>query len=239
MIFAYVTTLLLIWISTMTIVVWPCRVQYSLTGYQGGAPTGRKRKKVVFSPSPLSLDYKNIGHLFLGAEPPHLPTCIPHKHPILIILFLVYHFVSCWIPSVLSHKEPEAQSARQQVNDSNLGKNCGSKSQTGLSWVWVRGVLVSEQFLYLSTFFQAVRRKSRFLTESLGPWLLQLKIMHMRKKYLRVGLFALSERINVEHLADSWAHSKCSRNNSCNFNNAEDGDGIGHGWVEVWNDGSN
>ncbi len=81
-------------------------------GYEGGAndvslEEKRMRKKSVFSPPPL--DYKNVAHLMLGAEPPCLPTCIPHKGPILINLFLAYHFVSPLIPSVLRHEEPEPQ----------------------------------------------------------------------------------------------------------------------------------
>ena len=37
-------------------------------------------------PFPLSFDYKHVTHLILGPEPPCLPACIPHKHPILINL---------------------------------------------------------------------------------------------------------------------------------------------------------
>ena len=39
---------------------------------------------------PLSLDCKYVAYLILGAEPPCLPACIPHKCPILINLFLDY-----------------------------------------------------------------------------------------------------------------------------------------------------
>lgn len=58
---------------------------------------------------PLPLDDKTVAHQILGAELPCLPTCISHKCPILINLFLAYHFVSCWIPSVRRHEEPEPQ----------------------------------------------------------------------------------------------------------------------------------
>ena len=57
-------------------------------------------KKVAFPAPALPLDSKNVAHLKLGTEPPHLPAFIPHKHPILRTLFLAYHFVSGWIPSV-------------------------------------------------------------------------------------------------------------------------------------------
>ena len=50
--------------------------------------TQRRRKKAVFSPPPLSLAYKNVAQLIIGAAPPHLPTYIPHKCPILINLGL-------------------------------------------------------------------------------------------------------------------------------------------------------
>ena len=42
----------------------------------------------VFSLSPLSLDYKPVAQLILGAEPPHLPPRISHKHHILIYFTL-------------------------------------------------------------------------------------------------------------------------------------------------------
>ena len=59
-------------------------------------------------PSPRSFDYKNAACLILRAEPPCLPACILHKHPILVNLLLAYHFAFCRIPSVLRHKEPES-----------------------------------------------------------------------------------------------------------------------------------
>ena len=71
--------------------------------------TQRRRKKAVFPPPPLSLAYKNVAQLILGAEPPCLPACTFHKHLILISLFLAYRFVYCEIPSVLRHKEPQTQ----------------------------------------------------------------------------------------------------------------------------------
>ena len=40
--------------------------------------------------SALCLDYKYVVHIILGAEPPRLPTCVPHKHPILINVSLAY-----------------------------------------------------------------------------------------------------------------------------------------------------
>ena len=86
-ILVYVTIFLLIGVSTLTVLVWPHRVKYSSTWYKGGAndvslmSTWRMRKKAVFSCSPFSLDHKNAAHLILGAEPPCLPACIPHKHP--------------------------------------------------------------------------------------------------------------------------------------------------------------
>ena len=67
---------------------------------------GRGRRWSSLSPN-FSFDYKNVAHLVLGAEPSCLPTCILHKHPIVINLLLTCHFASCWIPSVLRHKEPE------------------------------------------------------------------------------------------------------------------------------------
>ena len=45
-------------------------------------------------PSPLSLNYKTVARLNLRAEPPRLPVPISDKHPILINLFLAYHFFS-------------------------------------------------------------------------------------------------------------------------------------------------
>ena len=68
-----------------------------------------------------------VADLILGAESPCLPACISHKHPVLINLFLAYHFVSCWILSVLRHKEPEPQYAQT----TGWVKNHGSTSQPG------------------------------------------------------------------------------------------------------------
>ena len=99
--------------------------------------TQRIRKKAVFPPHPFSLDYKNLAHLVLGAEPLSLPTYIPHKPPILINLFLAYHFVSCWIPSVLSLSK-----SWHQVSNSNY-KTVASSPNLGFGWVRVRGVSVS------------------------------------------------------------------------------------------------
>ena len=52
-----------------------------------------KEEEAVLSLSLLSLDYKNVAHLLLRAEPSHLPACLPHKCPILN-LFLADHFAS-------------------------------------------------------------------------------------------------------------------------------------------------
>lgn len=122
------------WISTMTVLVWPYRVKYSLTPYRG-ATTQRKRKRQSFLTS-LPLDYKTVIHLILGAEPPCLPACISHKRPILINLFLAYHFVFHWIPSVLRNKEPEPSKCGYQVSDSNI-KTVDSSPNLDLGWVWV------------------------------------------------------------------------------------------------------
>ena len=65
----------------------------SLTRYKGGGTTYERGRGSLFPP-PLHLDYKIVAHLILEAEPPSLPVCISHKHPILINLFLAYHFVS-------------------------------------------------------------------------------------------------------------------------------------------------
>ena len=112
-ILAYVTTLLLIGISTVIVPVWPHRFKYSLTNYEGGdndvsmtSTPLEKEEEAVLSLSLLSLDYKNVAHLLLRAEPSHLPACLPHKCPILN-LFLADHFASRWIPFVLRHVEPE------------------------------------------------------------------------------------------------------------------------------------
>ena len=134
-ILAYVTTLPLMWISTMTVLVWIHRVTYSHIWYEGGASdvtcTWRVRKKAIFAPCPLSLDYKTAAHLILRVEPPCLPACTSHKHPILINQFLAYHFVS--LTEFLLHLETKNQSlskSRHHVNDSTL-KNHGFKSCCG------------------------------------------------------------------------------------------------------------
>ena len=125
--FSNVTTLLLIWISTMTVPVWPHRVKYSLTGCKGEATdislmsTRRMRKKAVVFPFALIWDYKNVAHLILGQSFfPCLLTCIPHRCLIkkkkvllkkclnksiscLSFCLLLNSFVS------LRHKEPEPQ----------------------------------------------------------------------------------------------------------------------------------
>ena len=60
-----------------------------LTRYKGGA------NDASLTSFPTPLDYKNVAHLILWAEPPCLPICISHKRLFLINLFLAYHFVSC------------------------------------------------------------------------------------------------------------------------------------------------
>ena len=52
------------------------------------------------------LHWKSLPFL---AKPPRLPAYIPHKHLIIINLFLLYHLVSHCIPSVVRHKKPEPQ----------------------------------------------------------------------------------------------------------------------------------
>ena len=131
-------TLPLIWMSSMTVLVWPHGVKYAHTWYKGEArdarltSTGRMRKKVVFSPSPLPLDYKTVAHLILRAKPPHLPSCSSHKYLIFITLFHAYHFVSCWIHSVPRHKEPAPlRSDTRWVILIKKKKKKGFKSQSG------------------------------------------------------------------------------------------------------------
>ena len=68
---------------------------------------------------PLSLDNKTVAHQILGADPPCLPSCICHKHPIIISLFLAYHFVSYWIPSARRNEEPNLSNSRHWVSDSD------------------------------------------------------------------------------------------------------------------------
>ena len=113
---AQVTTPLLIGTSTTTVLVAPHKVKYVLTQNEEGAgdvsltlPSTRRVRKVDFPSPPRSLDHKTVAHLILGPEPPCLPACIPHKHPVCINRFLAYPLVSRSIPSVLRHKEPELQ----------------------------------------------------------------------------------------------------------------------------------
>ena len=90
----------------------PYRVKYCLTRYQGGATTrGQKKNKRggrggLFPPA-LPSDDKTVVRLILGAEPPCLPTCISHKHFILINKSISCLSLCCRIPSALMHKEPE------------------------------------------------------------------------------------------------------------------------------------
>ena len=81
------------------------RVQYSLTGHEGGANHGslfKEREMGSLSPSPLPLDYINVAHLILG-----LACLLASLTRVLINPFLA--FVFCRIPSVPRHKEPETQ----------------------------------------------------------------------------------------------------------------------------------
>ena len=48
---------------------------------------------MAFSPSHFSFDYITVAHYVLRAAPSHLPTCKPHKRPILI-----NHFLSITLP---------------------------------------------------------------------------------------------------------------------------------------------
>ena len=117
--------LLLIWRSTTTLVLCPHRVRYSLTK--------ELPKNEEEAPTPLGL--YNFAHLILGAEPPRLPACISHKHPVLINLSLAYPFVSRWIPSAQRHKESELQWVQTPGEWFSLkqtnGKKCGFKTQFG------------------------------------------------------------------------------------------------------------
>ena len=58
--------------------------------------------------SALCLDYKYVVHIILGAEPPRLPTCVPHKHPILINVSLAYQ--------KKKKKRKEKQREKAQIN---------------------------------------------------------------------------------------------------------------------------
>ena len=100
------TALLLIWIYTLP------DTKEELLLQEG-------RRGSLFQ-SPLPLDNKTVAHWILGPEPPCLPACISHKHPILISLFLAHYFVSRWIPSAWSHKNLNLSKSRHWVNDSIL-----------------------------------------------------------------------------------------------------------------------
>lgn len=69
--------------------------------------TWRMRKKVVFSPSPLSFTYKSVASRVLGEAPPCLPTWISHQHPMLIDV-LTCHYASRWILPALRQKTPSS-----------------------------------------------------------------------------------------------------------------------------------
>ena len=111
-IWAYATTLLLIWISAMTVLVWSHRVRYSLTGYKGGAndvslttSTWRKRKTWSF-PTPhfpwtIKMQFtKSLGQCFFAC--PLYPSQVSYLNK----------SISCtspWIPSELRNKDLELQ----------------------------------------------------------------------------------------------------------------------------------
>ena len=78
-----------------------------------------KRKRRSF-PTPSPLHDKTVAQRILRTEPPCLPTCISHKCPDLIDLFLAYHFVSCWIRSAWRHEELNLSESRHQLGDFNL-----------------------------------------------------------------------------------------------------------------------
>ena len=92
---------LLMWLSTRMVLLWPHRVDCSYLIRRCKPDVYLKNEEEGgLSGSPLSLVTDTV-HLIPRAEPPCLPTWIPHKCPILINLFLAYQFVSCWIPFVL------------------------------------------------------------------------------------------------------------------------------------------
>ena len=105
--FSNVTTLLLIWISTRTVLVWPHRLKYSLSGYQGGysdvslTSTQRMRKKAIFSYSPLSLEYKNVAHIIFRTE--HLSSLLVSLTSVLSFFFF------CLLGLHLWHMEVESE----------------------------------------------------------------------------------------------------------------------------------
>ena len=83
---------------------------------------------------PLPLDDKSVAHWILGAGPPFLPTYIFHKHPILINVFLAYHFVSEFLLCrgiLLQRGWRTWTSVKPDTWWVFLIKNCGFKSQSG------------------------------------------------------------------------------------------------------------
>ena len=126
------TALLLIWISTVTVLVWLYGVKYSLTDTEE-EPLLEERGWGGLFPPPLPLEDKTVAHLILGTEPPCLLACISHKHPILINLYPAYPFFSCWILSAQRHKDPEPQWVWTLMSDSNL-KTMGTSPSLGSSW---------------------------------------------------------------------------------------------------------
>ena len=83
--------------------------------------TPRNSKGRAF-PTPTPLGGENCSPLILRAEPSCLSTCITHKPPISINLFLAYHFVS------------------HRVSDSGLN-NVGSSPSLGSRWVRARSAV--------------------------------------------------------------------------------------------------
>ena len=76
----------------------------------------RMRKNTVFSPPHFFFDYTNVAPLVPGvAVLSCQPTCILHRHTILINSLFAYHFASHWIPSVTKWKNPSLSSEPRWV----------------------------------------------------------------------------------------------------------------------------
>ena len=76
----------------------------------------RMRKNMVFFPPHFFFDYTNVAPLVPGvAVLSCQPTCISHKHTMLINSLFAYHFASHWIPSVTKWKNPSLSSDTRWV----------------------------------------------------------------------------------------------------------------------------
>ena len=76
----------------------------------------RMRRNTVFSPPHFFFDYTNVAPLVPGvAVLSCQPTCISHKHTMLINSLFAYHFASHWIPSVTKWKNPSLSSDTRWV----------------------------------------------------------------------------------------------------------------------------